>query len=58
MLKRKQRIVVKVGSNVLAQNNGELDLKSIEQLTRQIALLKKQDIEIAAFFAAMFAWGF
>ncbi|MCW3094029.1 MAG: gamma-glutamyl kinase [Ferruginibacter sp.] len=46
MPKRKKRIVIKVGSNVLAQNNGGLDVKSIEQLTRQIAALNKQGIEI------------
>ncbi|MEP7145011.1 MAG: glutamate 5-kinase, partial [Ferruginibacter sp.] len=46
MPKRKKRIVIKVGSNVLAQNNDGLDLKNIEQLTRQIAVLNKQGIEI------------
>lgn len=46
MPKRKKRIVIKVGSNVLAKNNDGLDLKSIEQLTRQISILNKQGIEI------------
>ena len=46
MLKRKKRIVIKVGSNVLALNNEGLDLNSIEQLTRQITALNKQGIEI------------
>ncbi len=46
MPKRKKRIVIKIGSNVLAQNNEGLDLKSIEQLTRQISILNKQGIEI------------
>ncbi|MEJ7587611.1 MAG: glutamate 5-kinase [Ferruginibacter sp.] len=45
MLKRKKRIVIKVGSNVLAKNDGELDLKSIEQLTSQITILNEQNIE-------------
>ncbi len=46
MPKRKKRIVIKVGSNVLALNNEGLDLKSIEQLTRQISILNKQGAEI------------
>jgi glutamate 5-kinase len=46
MPKTKKRIVIKVGSNVLAQANGGLDLKSIQQLTRQIATLIKGGIEI------------
>lgn len=46
MPKRKKRIVIKVGSNVLAQNSDGLDLKSIEQLTLQIAALNKQGVEI------------
>ena len=46
MLKRKKRIVIKIGSNVLAQKQDELDLKSISQLAFQIATLNKQDIEV------------
>lgn len=46
MPKRKKRIVIKIGSNVLAKNNDELDLKNIEQITRQIAALNKLDYEI------------
>ncbi|MEP7108720.1 MAG: glutamate 5-kinase [Ferruginibacter sp.] len=46
MPKRKKRIVIKVGSNVLAQKNDGLHLKSIEQLTVQITALSKQGIEI------------
>ncbi|MEO5891013.1 MAG: glutamate 5-kinase [Ferruginibacter sp.] len=46
MPKRKKRIVIKVGSNVLAQKDGGLDLKSIEQLTKQVAVLISRNIEI------------
>lgn len=46
MPKRKKRIVIKVGSNVLAEANGGLNLAGIEQLTTQIGQLKKQGIEI------------
>ena len=46
MPKRKKRIVIKVGSNVVAQQDGGLDLKSIQQLTRQISILNKQGIDI------------
>ncbi|MEO6733106.1 MAG: glutamate 5-kinase [Ferruginibacter sp.] len=46
MPKKKKRIVIKVGSNVLAQTNGGLDLKSIEQLTLQISSLNRQNTEV------------
>ena len=46
MPKRKKRIVIKVGSNVVAQQGGGLDLKSIQQLTRQIRILNKEGIDI------------
>ena len=46
MPKRKKRLVIKIGSNVLAQSNGGLDLQNIEKLTRQMAALNKQGIEI------------
>lgn len=46
MPKRKKRIVIKVGSNVVAQQGGGLDLKSIEQLTRQISVLNKEGNDI------------
>lgn len=45
-MKRAERIVIKVGSNVLTQSNGELDLKRIEQLVLQITQLKKEGIEV------------
>ena len=46
MPKRKKRIVIKVGSNVVAQPGGGLDLSSIEQLTNQISTLNKKGIDI------------
>ena len=46
MLKRKKRIVIKVGSNVLAKNQDGLDMESIAQLTAQIASLNKLDMEV------------
>ena len=46
MPKRKKRIVIKVGSNVVAQSSGGLDLGSIEQLTRQISTLNKKGIDV------------
>ncbi len=46
MPKTKKRLVIKIGSNVLAQPNGGLDLQNIEKLTRQMAALNKQGIEI------------
>lgn len=45
MPKRKKRIVIKVGSNVLAKDDG-LDLRSIEQLTGQVAEISKQGTEV------------
>lgn len=46
MPKRKKRIVIKVGSNVLAQTDTGLDVSSIDQLTRQISTLNKLGVEI------------
>ena len=46
MPKRKKRIVIKVGSNVVAQQGGGLDLISIEGLTNQISTLNKKGIDI------------
>lgn len=41
-----KRIVIKVGTNVLTQANGLLDLTSISHLVDQIANLKKEGVEI------------
>lgn len=46
MPKRKKRIVVKIGSNVLALQDGTLDLKNIEQLTVQVGKLISQQVEV------------
>lgn len=42
----KQRIVIKVGSNVLTTSKGALDLERIEKLVTQIAQLHREEIEI------------
>jgi len=41
-----QRIVVKIGSNVLTQNDGLPDLRRIGQLVEQMAVVRKQGIEV------------
>jgi glutamate 5-kinase len=41
-----QRIVVKIGSNVITQTNGLPDINRIQHLTAQIAEIKKQGIEV------------
>ena len=41
-----KRIAIKIGSNVLAGENGNLDLKQIEHLTNQITSLMKMGIEV------------
>ena len=41
----KQRIVVKVGSNVLTRADGKLDVTRMSALVDQIAWLKKNDKE-------------
>jgi glutamate 5-kinase len=46
MPKRNKRIVVKVGSNVLALAKDGLDVERIKQLTKQIAQLNKEGIEV------------
>ena len=45
-MKKEKRIVVKIGSNVLAKNNEGLDQKRIAQLTHQISSLHKKGIEV------------
>ncbi len=39
-------MVVKVGTNVLSQDDGMLDLAVIEELVRQISLLKQRGVEV------------
>ena len=41
-----QKLVVKVGTNVLSQENGLLDLAVIEQLVADIAALNKQGVQV------------
>lgn len=41
-----KKVVIKVGTNVISQDNGLLDLEIIANLTEQISILKKQHIEI------------
>ncbi len=41
-----KKIVIKVGTNVLSQENGLLDITTISHLSDQIAQLKKQRIEV------------
>jgi glutamate 5-kinase len=41
-----KRIVIKIGSNVLAASNGGLDNEIIKELVTQISILKKQNIEL------------
>ena len=39
-----KRIVIKIGSSSLVDDNGELDKNKISNLVKEISLLKKQDI--------------
>jgi glutamate 5-kinase len=41
-----RKIVVKVGTNVITNKNGELDLEILDQLTAQIARLQKEGIQV------------
>ena len=41
-----QRIVIKIGSNVLTQNDGLPDLRRIGHLVEQMAAIRKQGIEV------------
>ena len=43
---RFRRITIKIGSNVLTQSDGMLDMQRIGALVNQIALLHKADVEI------------
>ena len=41
-----KRIAIKIGSNVLASKDGQLDEAHIDKLVGQIASIKKQGVEI------------
>ena len=41
-----QKLVVKVGTNVLSQDNGLLDITVMERLVKDIAVLKEQGIQV------------
>lgn len=41
-----RKVVVKVGTNVITNNKGELDLQILDQLVSQIAALRKQGVEV------------
>uniref|UniRef100_Q3ARL7 Glutamate 5-kinase n=1 Tax=Chlorobium chlorochromatii (strain CaD3) TaxID=340177 RepID=Q3ARL7_CHLCH len=43
---RYKKIVVKVGTNVITNKNGELDLEVLQSLTSQIATLQKAGIQV------------
>ncbi len=45
-MKHHKRIVVKIGSNVLAKSNEGLDIARIENLTQQVSALHKKKIEV------------
>lgn len=45
-MKKEKRIVVKIGSNVLAKSNQGLDTDRIAALTKQISAIHKQGIEV------------
>ncbi len=45
-MKNYQKIVIKIGSNVLTQANGLLDFSRMAHLTGQLAALRKEGIEI------------
>ena len=46
MKKKYKRIIIKIGSNVLALENGLLNLRRIQKIVEQIVELNKQGIEI------------
>jgi glutamate 5-kinase len=41
-----KKIVIKIGTNVLTQEDGTLDLKVMREIVEQIALLKKQGLDL------------
>jgi glutamate 5-kinase len=45
-MKKYKRIVVKIGSNVLTNKTGDLDMERISSLSTQIAALFREDIEV------------
>jgi glutamate 5-kinase len=46
MKKKYQKIIVKIGTNVITRENGLLDLQVMQSLVDQIALLKKEKVEV------------
>lgn len=54
---RYKRIAVKVGSNVLAGDNGELDLKRISSIVDQVSTLQKAGVEVVLISSGAVASG-
>jgi glutamate 5-kinase len=46
MKKKYQKIIVKIGTNVITKDDGLLDLQVMQNLVRQIAELKKSGVEV------------
>ena len=46
LLKGCRRVVIKVGTSTLTHSNGQLHLRRIESLVREIADLHNQDMEV------------
>lgn len=46
LLKECRRVVIKIGTSTLTHTNGQLNLRRIESLVREIADLHNQDIEV------------
>jgi glutamate 5-kinase len=62
LLKGCRRVVIKVGTSTLTHSNGQLNLRRIESLVREIADLHNQDIEVlvvssGAIGVGLTAWG-
>lgn len=52
-----KRIIVKIGSNVLTQENGMPDTQRMEELVDQVASLKKQGVEVILVSSGAVAFG-
>lgn len=46
LIKQTKKVVIKIGTRVITHHDGTLDLKQIEKLVRQIALLKDNGLQV------------
>ena len=57
LFRKAKRVVIKIGSRVLTNDNGALDANVMEQLCRELALLRKQEKQVVLVSSGAIAAG-